>query len=238
MLGASEFGLAVVVVDRHAWQRVCSRSASYISLWRDAVRGANISFARTGPSCPDLLATSLHCRHFPSPLLLPLCRVRSFAGSSFRSRFPTTTGWCCPALPTNVYERSTHWVPPPSFSSPRCHEIPQSRLAILPPSHSRRVQLPPGGVRPDGGIADIVQFDQHGHSRLFYKHTVPRVVTHGLCPLYTWPVIDVTSVDLLTACAQIPSPVIRMAPKPKTVNDQFSAQVLSICAFILGLHKY
>jgi hypothetical protein len=146
MLGASEFGLAVVVVDRHAWQRVCSRSASYISLWRDAVRGANISFARTGPSCPDLLATSLHCRHFPSPLLLPLCRVRSFAGSSFRSRFPTTTGWCCPALPTNVYERSTHWVPPPSFSSPRCHEIPQSRLAILPPSHSRRVQLPPGGV--------------------------------------------------------------------------------------------
>jgi hypothetical protein len=96
----------------------------------------------------------------------------------------------------------------------------------------------PAEFWPDGGIADIVQFDQHGHSRLFYKHTVPRVVTPGLCPLYTWPVIDVTSVDLLTACAQIPSPVIRMAPKPKTVNDQFSAQVLSICAFILGLHKY
>ncbi len=30
---------------------------------------------------------------------------RVFAGSNFRSTFPTTKGWCSPALPTNVYAR-------------------------------------------------------------------------------------------------------------------------------------
>jgi hypothetical protein len=29
-----------------------------------------------------------------------------FAGNNFRSTFPITMGWCSPALPANVYDRS------------------------------------------------------------------------------------------------------------------------------------
>jgi len=34
-----------------------------------------------------------------------------FAGNNFRSTFPITTGWCSPALPANVYDRSNPFGP-------------------------------------------------------------------------------------------------------------------------------
>jgi len=42
---------------------------------------------------------------------IPFYRWGIFAGNNFRSTFTITIGWCSPALPANVYDRSNPFGP-------------------------------------------------------------------------------------------------------------------------------
>src|SRR5258708_35106489 len=65
------------------------------------------------------------------------------AGSNLPSRFPIAAGWCSPALPTKVYERSK-----PSGPSTFISQLSLARDPMIDTCHSRGASLSTCATRP------------------------------------------------------------------------------------------
>jgi hypothetical protein len=86
----------------------------------------------------------------------PPLRARNvFAGSSVRSKFPITKGWCSPAFLAKVYDRSNPFGSPgPSFPNDHSPENQRSTPAILRPV-AQSVFDERLSFGPDAEITDI-----------------------------------------------------------------------------------
>src|ERR1019366_9463956 len=88
---------------------------------------------------------------------------RALAGSSLISTFRIASGWCSPASPTKVYERSNPWGPSTFISQLSFARAPENN----PPPVSRHItqhMFDTGKNLPArSGVTRILHLDRHCH---------------------------------------------------------------------------